>query len=102
MFTRLLEGMLAMPNVRVIGPHDTTDRAPTRAFLVDGHTPNEVARALAAREIAVWDGNYYALEVMNSYGLDVETGAVRAGLAAYTDDSDVDRLLAGLTAFLAS
>jgi cysteine desulfurase family protein (TIGR01976 family) len=97
-FSRLLDGLLAMPNVRVLGPHDTADRAPTLAFLVDGHTPNAVARALAAREIAVWDGNYYAVEVMASYGLDLERGAVRAGIAAYTDDSDVDRLLGAVAA----
>ncbi|HWM19876.1 MAG TPA: cysteine desulfurase-like protein [Ilumatobacteraceae bacterium] len=97
-FTRLLDGLLSMPNVRVVGPHDTSDRAPTLAFLVDGHTPNAVARALAAREIAVWDGNYYAVEVMDSYGLDPESGAVRAGIAVYTDDSDVDRLLDAVAA----
>ncbi len=98
LFTVLLDGLLAMPNVRVLGPHDTADRAPTLAFLVDGHTPNEVARALAAREIAVWDGNYYAVEVMDSYGLDIEAGAVRAGIAAYTNESDVERLLDAVTA----
>jgi cysteine desulfurase family protein (TIGR01976 family) len=93
LFARLLDGLLAMPSVRVLGPHDVTDRAPTLAFLVDRHTPNDVARALAAERIAVWDGNYYAVEVMASYGLDVVTGAVRAGIAAYLDDTDVDRLL---------
>jgi selenocysteine lyase/cysteine desulfurase len=98
MFTLLLDGLLAMPNVRVLGPHDTADRAPTLAFLVDGHTPNEVARALAAREVAVWDGNYYAVEVMDSYGLDIDSGAVRAGVSAYTDESDVERLLAAVAA----
>lgn len=98
LFTSLLDGLLAMPNVRVLGPHDTADRAPTLAFLVDGHTPNEVARALAAREIAVWDGNYYAVEVMDSYGLDIDSGAVRAGIAAYIDESDVARLLDAVAA----
>jgi cysteine desulfurase family protein (TIGR01976 family) len=93
LFGRLLDGLLAMPAVRVLGPHDVVDRAPTLAFLVDGHTPNDVARALAAERIAVWDGNYYAVEVMASYGLDVVTGAVRAGIAAYLDATDVDRLL---------
>jgi selenocysteine lyase/cysteine desulfurase len=94
----VLDGLLAMPNVRVLGPHDSAQRAPTLAFLVDGHSPNEVARALAAREVAVWDGNYYALEVMDSYGLDVEAGAVRVGIAAYTDQHDVDRLLDAVSA----
>ncbi|MGH9133022.1 MAG: cysteine desulfurase-like protein [Ilumatobacteraceae bacterium] len=97
-FTRLLDGLLSMPNVRVLGPHDAVDRAPTLAFLVDGHTPNAIARALAAREIAVWDGNYYAVEVMDSYGLDVDSGAVRAGIAAYLDHHDVDRLLEAVRA----
>ena len=98
LFTTLLDGLLAMPNVRVLGPHDAADRAPTLAFLVDGHTPNEVARALSAREIAVWDGNYYAVELMDSYGLDVDSGAVRAGIAAYTNESDVARLLDAVAA----
>ena len=98
LFAHLLDGLLSMPNVRVLGPHDTADRAPTLAFLVDGHTPNEVACALAAREVAVWDGNYYAVEVMDSYGLDVEAGAVRAGIAAYTDATDVERLLDAVSA----
>ncbi len=98
MFTLLLDGLLAMPNVRVLGPHDTTDRAPTLAFLVDGHTPNEVARALASREVAVWDGNYYAVEVMDSYGLDIDSGAVRAGVSVYTNESDVERLLDAVSA----
>ena len=34
---------------------------------------------MAAERIAVWDGNYYALEVMANYGVE---GAVRAGIAA--------------------
>jgi cysteine desulfurase family protein (TIGR01976 family) len=93
LFARLLHGLVDMPHVRVLGPHDAADRAPTLAFLVDGRTPRDVALALATERIAVWDGNYYAVEVMASYGLDVESGAVRAGIAAYLDHSDVDRLL---------
>lgn len=90
LFERLLHGLLADDRVTVLGPHDTADRAPTLAFTVAGHAPDAVARALAARRIAVWDGNYYAVEVMASYGIE---GAVRAGIAAYLTTDDVDRLL---------
>jgi selenocysteine lyase/cysteine desulfurase len=38
----------------------------------------------------VWDGNYYAVEAMASFGIDA---AVRAGIALYVDRADVDRLL---------
>jgi cysteine desulfurase family protein (TIGR01976 family) len=90
LFERLLVGLLTDERVTVLGPHDVADRAPTLAFTVAGHPPEAVARALAAERIAVWDGDYYAVEVMASYGLE---GAVRAGIAAYLTVDDVDRLL---------
>lgn len=92
-FARLLDGLLAVDGVTVLGPHDLADRAPTVAFTIAGHTDAEVAAALANEQIAVWDGNYYALEAMESYGVD---GAVRAGIAVYVTDDDVDRLLDGV------
>ncbi len=90
-FERLLTGLLGMAKVTVLGPHELTDRAPTLAFRVADRTPQKTASALAAAEIAVWDGNYYAVELMASYGYD--DGAVRAGIARYITDDDVDRLL---------
>lgn len=90
LFDRLLDGLLADDRVTVYGPHDLADRAPTLAFDVAGHSPAAVARALAGERIAVWDGNYYAVEVMASYGIE---GAVRAGIAAYLTPDDVDRLI---------
>ena len=89
-FERLLDGLLADERVTVYGPHDLEHRAPTVAFNVGGLAPEAVARALAAERIAVWDGNYYALEVMERLGID---GAVRAGIAVYVTNDDVDRLL---------
>ena len=91
-FSRLLDGLLAIDGVRVLGPRDMVDRVPTLAFNVDGHRPAAVAQALAAERIAVWDGHYYAVELMDALGLG-ERGAVRAGVVAYIDDDDVDRLL---------
>lgn len=93
LFDRLLSGLTTDPRVTVYGPHDLQDRAPTVAFTVEGHTPEAVARALAAERVAVWDGNYYAVETMASYGI---SGAVRAGVAAYLTIDDVDRLLAAV------
>ena len=90
-FDRLLSGLLGMAKVTVLGPHDLADRAPTLAFRVAGQSPHETAAALAEARVAVWDGNYYAVELMASYGYD--DGAVRAGIARYITDDDVDRLL---------
>jgi len=47
-------------------------------------------------------GHFYAIEAWRAMGLDDETTGLRIGLAAYTDDSDVDRLLAGIEEFVAA
>jgi cysteine desulfurase family protein (TIGR01976 family) len=70
-------------------------RVPTFAFRVDGTAPRAVAEGLAAREIAVWDGDYYAVEVLTRLGLQPE-GAVRAGFVHYNTFEEVDRLLEAL------
>jgi cysteine desulfurase family protein (TIGR01976 family) len=69
-------------------------RVPTFCFNVPGHSPQDVALLLAERELAVWHGNYYALETMRY--LDLEEGAVRAGIVHYNTEEEVDRLLAAL------
>lgn len=93
-FARLLDGLEAIDGVRVLGPTDPTDRAPTLAFVVDGRDPASVARHLATHQVAVWDGDYYAVEFFAAVGR--PEGAVRAGVVAYVDDDDVDRLLAAV------
>ena len=95
-FERLLEGLHDMAGVRVVGPQDLAERAPTLMFEVERATPLAVANALAERRVAVWDGHNYAVEAMVPFGLDAEAGAVRAGVSVYTTDDDVDRLLAGV------
>jgi len=81
---------------RLYGPPTMEGRVPTFAFTVDGRSPRQVAEHLGQRGIAVWDGNYYALEIMRRLGLD--DGAVRVGIVHYNTANEVDRLLAELEA----
>jgi selenocysteine lyase/cysteine desulfurase len=69
-------------------------RAPTFAVTVPGLTPEQAATRLAERGLAVWWGDYYAVEVMRRLGL--PDGAVRLGPIHYNTIEEVDRLLAGL------
>jgi cysteine desulfurase family protein (TIGR01976 family) len=86
----MLDGLGAIDGVTIHGT--ASDRAPTVMFSVAGRTSADVARALAAERVAVWHGNYYALELARLLGLEPD-GAVRAGAVAYTDEDDVRRLL---------
>jgi cysteine desulfurase family protein (TIGR01976 family) len=70
-------------------------RTPTELFSVDGITAAAVYRGLAARGVNAPAGSFYAIEPAEWLGLGSE-GAVRAGLAPYTNVEDVDRLLAGV------
>jgi cysteine desulfurase family protein (TIGR01976 family) len=89
--------LAALPaNVDLYGLRTMDGRVPTFCFNVAGHSSEAVARFLAEREVAVWHGDYYAVETMKYLGLD--DGAVRAGIVHYNTEDEVDRLLEGLAA----
>jgi cysteine desulfurase family protein (TIGR01976 family) len=93
---RFLDGL--SQDVQLYGLPTMTGRVPTFCFNVPGRTPAGVATFLAEHEIAVWHGNYYAVETMKHLGLD--DGAVRAGIVHYNTEDEVDRLLDGLAALV--
>jgi len=70
-------------------------RVPTFAFNIEGQAPDAVAQRLADHDIAVWSGNYYAVEIMKRLGLD--DGAVRVGIVHYNTADEVGRLLESLS-----
>lgn len=80
---------------RLYGLPSMEDRVSTFAFNIEGRSAREVAEQLGEREIAVWHGNYYALEIMRRLDLEPE-GAVRAGIVHYNTAEEVDRLLTAL------
>ncbi|WP_133801027.1 cysteine desulfurase-like protein [Kribbella caucasensis] len=67
-------------------------RTPTLLFSLAGWESTAVAAGLAERGVNAPAGSFYALEPSRHLGLG-DTGAVRAGLAPYTNQSDVDRLI---------
>ncbi len=95
LFTRLWDGLGAMPGVTRYGPPPTRPRTPTAAFTVRGHDSTAVATALAKRGVFVSNGDFYATTIVAQMGHG-DDGFVRAGCACYTNESEVDRLLAGV------
>jgi cysteine desulfurase family protein (TIGR01976 family) len=93
LFARLLDGIAKLSDVTVYGK--AARRAPTAFFNVGAVDPEAVAEHLSSRDVNVWHGDNYAYELCQVLGLQSE-GAVRAGIVHYNDDSDVDRLLAGV------
>ena len=98
--TRLDAGLAELAGVRRHGAPDR-ERTPTVLFSVDGISPAQVHRELAEVGVNAPAGTFYALECARHLGLG-DAGAVRAGIAPYTDESDVDRLLAGLSKIIST
>ena len=80
---------------RLYGLETMDGRVPTFCFDVDGLSAEDTATRLGERNIAVWHGNYYAVEVMKRLGL--PHGAVRAGFLHYNSADEVDGLLEALS-----
>ena len=93
LFERLLSGLDAIDGVRRYGR--PARRTPTVLFSVEGRAGREVYESLAAVGVNAPASSFYAIEASRRLGLG-DTGAVRAGLAPYTSEEDVDRLLAGV------
>jgi cysteine desulfurase family protein (TIGR01976 family) len=79
-------------NVTLYGLPTMEGRVATFAFNVDGVPTREAATRLGDAGFAVWQGNYYAVEVMKRLRLE-EAGAVRAGVVHYNTSDEVDALL---------
>jgi cysteine desulfurase family protein (TIGR01976 family) len=74
-------------------------RTPTLLITFDGRAAGDAYAFLAERGVNAPAGSFYALEASRRLGLGDE-GGLRIGLAPYTNAEDVERLLAGLVAFL--
>jgi cysteine desulfurase family protein (TIGR01976 family) len=90
LFDRLLAGLDAIGGVTRFGR--PARRTPTVLFEVEGRSGREVHEHLATRGVNAPASSFYALEASRRLGLG-DGGAVRAGLAPYTSEQDVDRLL---------
>jgi cysteine desulfurase family protein (TIGR01976 family) len=91
---RFLDGL--PDRVELYGLRSVEGRTPTFCFNVREEAPRQVAERLGERGLNVWDGDYYALEPIRALGLADRGGAVRAGFLHYTNEDEVDRLLAAL------
>ncbi len=92
---RIEEGLAALGD-RVTLHSRAADRTSTLFLTLRDREPADVHGLLAKQDVLVPAGTFYAHETFRALGLPVDSG-LRIGLAAYTDDAEVDRLLDGLT-----
>jgi len=86
----LLNQLEQIPGIKIIGAGRKTGLV---SFNIAGLNPEDIARSLGSQKIAVRAGGLCANPVLKTHA----TGAaVRASIAAYTQQSDIDKFINGL------
>ncbi len=90
----LFEGLSEMPRVTIYGPPvNQAPRTPTVSFTVRGVSSSHIAEELGRRGILVWDGDFYAMTLVDRLGIREQGGLVRLGLAPYNTEDEIQRTL---------
>ena len=87
----LVAGLQQVPGLRLVG--DPGQRAGAISFLLEDIHPQDAATLLDMQGIALRVGHHCAMPLMESLGIG---GTLRASLACYNNQDDVDALLAAL------
>lgn len=93
---RMLNGLAKMPEVTLYGIRDVaraSSRTPTFGLNISGQSPETVARQLAENSIFSWNGNFYALSLIEKLSLDAGGGMLRLGCVHYNTIEEIDRVL---------
>ena len=100
---RLVNGLKELDGVTIQGisdPDAMQRRVPTVAFTHDRVASATIAESLATKNIFVWSGHNYAIEVARALGIYETGGAVRVGPVHYNSPAEIDCLLGELAAIL--
>ena len=90
----LYDELKKINGVAVYGqPFNDQHRAPTVSFTIDGIEPSDACKKFGEEGICVWDGNFYAIRVVEVLGLFEKGGLIRAGISLYNTMNEVNRLV---------
>jgi cysteine desulfurase/selenocysteine lyase len=88
-----LDGLGAIPQVRIIGPATMEHRGSPVSFVVDGVHAHDVGQVLDDEGVAVRVGHHCAWPLHRRFGI---AATARASFAVYNTVDEVDRLVAGV------
>jgi cysteine desulfurase family protein (TIGR01976 family) len=91
---RFQAGVSSLPEIEVFGSRSpAVDRVATFALRRSAASVAALAGQLVKAGLYVWSGDYYAVNVMDRFGLAESGGLVRIGFVHYNTEAEVDRVL---------
>lgn len=97
---RMEEGFSSFGD-RIVCHSNAQRRTPTMLLTMPGRKMTDANAFLLERDVLAPAGSFYAYEAFEVLGVP-DTHGLRMGLAPYSNEEDVDRLLDGLAAFLSN
>ncbi len=91
----LLDYVSTKNSVRLVGPADAMQRAPTVALALENDA-EAVAAELAPHGIMAGGGDFYAQRPLSAVGIDLAKGVLRVSFVHYTNRAEVDALMGAL------
>jgi cysteine desulfurase / selenocysteine lyase len=89
----MLEGLAAVPGLRVAGPPEAAARGGLASFTIDGIHPHDIAELADREGVCIRAGHHCAQPLMRCLGVGA---TARASVGVYNDRSDIDALVASL------
>ncbi|MET7768896.1 cysteine desulfurase [Nocardia sp. NPDC005366] len=88
-----LDGLGAIPGVRIVGPTENVNRGGAVAFVVDGIHAHDVGQILDDQGVAIRVGHHCAWPLHRRFGI---AATARASFAVYNTHDEVDALVAAV------
>ncbi|MEU1980528.1 cysteine desulfurase [Nocardia sp. NPDC019395] len=88
-----LEGLGAVPGIRIVGPTENVDRGGAVAFLADGIHAHDLGQILDDEGVAIRVGHHCAWPLHRRFGI---AATARASFALYNTVDEVEKLVAAV------
>jgi cysteine desulfurase family protein (TIGR01976 family) len=95
----LLDYLAGRNDLRMLGPRQARDRAPTVA-VAHARRGAYLAADLVPLGVNAAGGDFYAVRPLQALGIDPDHGVLRMSFVHYTTEAEVDRLIAALDQIL--
>ncbi|MCA1848965.1 MAG: cysteine desulfurase-like protein [Actinobacteria bacterium] len=97
---RFRAALREIPGLKLYAAPDGVRKTPTIAFRIEEHTPREFCEHMAEEGFFVADGHFYASTLARKLGIHDSGGWIRAGLAPYNTEEEVEGFIESLMRFV--
>jgi cysteine desulfurase family protein (TIGR01976 family) len=97
---RFRAALREIPGLKLYAAPDDVRKTPTIAFRIEGRTPREFCEHMVEKGFFVADGHFYASTLARKLGIHDNGGWIRAGLAPYNTEEEIEGFIQSLERFV--